>query len=137
MGSKSGTQGQGKLSTPMFIGIIILVVLVIVIAAVMIGRSDNGQINVSDVINNSNSESVEKGGSASGNVGTTPANLRNLPNGGLIPKDNQRAPTPPSVVDETDSGTTTEEDGLEDEDDNNDVGTENEEDTGTDLPAEE
>lgn len=89
--------------TPAFVGGIFISLVVIVVGAVLIGKSDNGQINVNAAIQSSNQANIEAGGDPANNVALVREDLRNMPNGGLIPQENQPAPEAPPV----DTGTTT------------------------------
>lgn len=89
--------------TPAFVGGIFISLVVIVVGAVFIGKSDNGQINVNAAIETSNQANIDAGGDAANNVALVREDLRNMPNGGLIPQENQPAPETPPV----ETGTTT------------------------------
>ncbi len=88
--------------TPAFIAGLIGAGVLVVIGAVMIGRSDSGAINVPDTINQANIEHAENGGGEQVNIGN-PA-LQNLPNGGLVPQETPIAQAP--VIEETPATTT-------------------------------
>ncbi len=93
--------------TPAFIGSIFVSVVVIVVGTVLIGKSDNGQINVNSVIQDSNQANIDAGGDPANNVALVRDDLRNMPNGGLVPQQNQpEAPAPEATP--NDQGTTTE-----------------------------
>ena len=85
---------QRGVSMPAFIAVILIGGIVIVIGAVYVGKSDNGEINVESLINSSNQQN-EASGNSDKNVGTTPAALRDLPNGGLVPQDPNATPPAP------------------------------------------
>jgi hypothetical protein len=87
-----------------FIAILVGVGIVVVIAAVMIGKSDSGEINVSATINQSNEINAANGTGAQVNA-ANPA-LQDLPNGGLVPQENQQPTTP--VTESVPMSTTTE-----------------------------
>ncbi len=95
--------------TPAFVGGIFGSIAVIIVGAVLIGKSDNGQINVNATIQNSNQANIDAGGDPSNNVALVREDLRNLPNGGLIPQENQpETPAPAPEATQNDQGTTTE-----------------------------
>ena len=89
--------------TPAFVGGIFVSLVAIVAGAVFIGKSDNGQINVNATIQSSNQANIDAGGDVANNVALVREDLRNMPNGGLIPQENQPAPEAPPA----DVGTTT------------------------------
>jgi hypothetical protein len=62
-----------------------MVGFVVLGGAVLIGRSDSGQINVASTIQNSNDAAVEAGGDPADSIATTPSAFKNMPNGGLVP----------------------------------------------------
>ncbi len=88
--------------TPAFIAGLIGMGVLVFIGAVMIGRSDSGEINVPATITEANQLHAENGGGEQVNV-ANPA-LQNLPNGGLVPQGTP--PEQPPVVEEV-QGTTT------------------------------
>lgn len=59
-------------------------------ATVMIGRSDSGPINVATVIQESNDVRAGEGGE---HVNTVSQSFQNMPNGGLVPQENQPVET--------------------------------------------
>ncbi len=88
--------------TPAFIAGLIGAGVLVFVGAVMIGRSDSGEINVSATITDANEMHAEHGGGEQVNV-ANPA-LQNLPNGGLVP---QSTPVEqPPVIEETPATTT-------------------------------
>ncbi len=88
--------------TPAFIAGLIGVGVLVFVGAVMIGRSDSGEINVSATITDANEMHAEQGGGEQVNV-VNPA-LQNLPNGGLVP---QSTPVEqPPVIEESPATTT-------------------------------
>ncbi|MFZ2253235.1 MAG: hypothetical protein WAW13_03630 [Minisyncoccia bacterium] len=101
-----------KMGTPAFIGGVLTVGLLAIVGAVFIGTSDDGQINVTAAIQNSNQANTDAGGDASGNVEAIPETFKNMPNGGLVSQGEQPAPpvveqAPEESISET--GTTTSE----------------------------
>lgn len=93
-------------SSLMFAGGIIGTGILVMGVAVLIGRSDSGQINVASTIQESNAQS-EDGGTQ---VNSVPQAFQNMPNGGLVPQENQTNTTPPpespaTTTDETASTT--------------------------------
>lgn len=101
-----------RMGTPAFVVSVMFLGILVVTGAFLIGRSDTGQINVAATIQNSNEE---RGGE--GAVGVVPEVFRDMPNGGLVPTENQDAqpateePTPPT--DEATTTATTTEDGTQ------------------------
>lgn len=79
-------------------GSFILFCLILAGGAVMFGRSDKGQIDVSETIRESNvaaaQDAKERGVEPPAPVNTNP--LSNLPNGGLTPRGENAAPISPS-----------------------------------------
>ena len=103
------------MSNAKYIAILVVVGVVIIVGAVMLGKSDNGEINVNATINSANQANTEAGNN-NPTVNTTPNALRGLPNGGLVPQDPNARPQPPTpeseAIDEnasTTTATTTEE----------------------------
>lgn len=100
------------MSNGKYIAILVAIGIVLIVGSVMLGKSDNGEINVNDIINNSNKIKVEEG-KPDEVVNTTPNKLRSLPNGGLVPQNpNAIPPTPtpepePGEVNENASTTET------------------------------
>lgn len=87
MGTKKSVTGDvSRMGTPTFVGIVVIVGIIIVTGAIFIGKSDTGEINVAEKIQNSNQANREANGDLSGNVNTVPEALRDLPNGGLVPQ---------------------------------------------------
>ncbi len=94
---------RNKMGTPAFVVSVMFFGVLVIVGAFFIGKSDTGQINVAATIQNSNQEN---GGEAA--VGVVPEAFRNMPNGGLVPAENQD-PQPPveEVAPPTDAATTT------------------------------
>jgi hypothetical protein len=102
---------QKKVSA--FVAILVAVGFFVIVGAVLLGRSDSGQIDVNKAINNSNQSLRDAGGTGEGEVETVREVFKNKPNGGLQPQEGgQSAPqetTPnPDIVAST-TATTTEE----------------------------
>lgn len=96
-------QGLARSGTPTFVAILFFVGLLVIGGSIMIGRSDNGEIDVTNAINQANVTNAENGTGEQVNAGN-PA-LQSLPNGGLVLPENQPVQTP--VVEEPVTGTTT------------------------------
>jgi hypothetical protein len=92
-------------SAAAFIAAVIAVGAVVVFAAVIVGRSDSGPINVAETINLSNVQS----GSATGGTQPSAASqvFQSMPNGGLVPREQQDAPAPEPVPAEPAAPTST------------------------------
>ncbi len=91
-------QNTKRIGTPAFVGGLIVAGFVVIGGAVFIGKSDDGQINVSATIQNSNQANIEAGNDINDNVGVVPEAFRNKPNGDLVSQQNQGAGTPPPEV---------------------------------------
>ena len=89
-------EGKRRMGTPAFFGLVTLTCVVAVLGAVMIGKSDSGQIDVSATIQNSNQANIENG-DTSNNIGTVADALRDMPNGGLVAQEGQPTPLPPVI----------------------------------------
>lgn len=83
-------------TTPAFVAGVIVVGILVVGGAIMIGRSDNGEIDVASTINQANITNAENG--TGEQVNPTNPVFQNMPNGGLIPKGEQ--PSEPPVAEE-------------------------------------
>lgn len=124
-----GDDARSKMGTPAFVSALLVGGIAVIVGAFFIGRSDTGQINVAATIQTSN----EQGGGEA--VGVVPEAFRNLPNGGLVPAENQETPPPAipeTVTDATTTATTTDE-GTEEATDDATVDAAGGE--GTELPA--
>lgn len=77
--------------TPAFIAGLTALTLVVIGGAVFLGRSDSGAINVSATIGEANQVASQNGGEQ---VPTINQTFQDLPNGGLVPAENQQAPVP-------------------------------------------
>lgn len=86
-----------------FIGGLVALGIIVVVGAVLLGKSDQGEINVSATIATSNSKAVERGEKP---IPERPP-YADLPNGGLVGKGKTDTPTPPPPVVE-DTATSTE-----------------------------
>ena len=82
------------LRTPTFIGAVLLAGALVIGGAIFLGKSDNGEIDVTAAIQNSNQANTDAGGDASGNVEAIPDTFKNMTNGGLVPQENQPEPVP-------------------------------------------
>ncbi len=101
-------QTTKRMSTPAFFAVLFVVGIVIIGGAVLLGKSDNGQINVSATIQNSNQANKDANGDASNNVDVVPPQFQNMTNGGLVAQENQPAPEEAPKPEDTATGTTTE-----------------------------
>jgi hypothetical protein len=104
------------MSNGRYIAIIVVIGIILIIGAVMLGKSDDGQININQAINSANQANIEAGITGE-TVNTTPANLRNLPNGGLVPKDIVERPPSPEETAEEESSTSTDNTEVEETED--------------------
>lgn len=84
--------------------IVIGVLILIIGGSVAIGFSDDGQINISDTINNKKIHGTEEEKAALQNIPVQPSRPA-LPDGGLVPT-TQKNPNPPKPI-ETDTASTT------------------------------
>lgn len=99
-------QAQSKrMTTPAFVASVLGVGVLVIVGAILIGKSDNGQINVTAAIEQSNKANIEAYGEGATQVETVPDEFKNMPNGGLVPQENQTAETPTPT--EVGAGTTT------------------------------
>ena len=107
---RTAEKGAARMGTPAFLSVLVLTGIVIIIGAIFIGKSDEGQIDVSATIRNSNQANIDANGDPNNNIGTVSDALRNMPNGGLVPQENQENNTPPVAVEESsvETSTTTE-----------------------------
>lgn len=103
--------------SPAFWGVLIVAFVVVTGGAVILGKSDSGQIDVSSAIQNSNQARQEAGGSSDSDTQTIPEVFRNKTNGGLVPQENQPEPAviEVPVVTTTEATTTEEQISTEDE----------------------
>jgi uncharacterized protein (UPF0333 family) len=95
MGTKKeiGQNVKKRMGTRSFVGGVILAGIVIITGAVYLGKSDSGEINVTATIQNSNKANSAIEGNSSKDVATVPEVFKNLPNGGLVPQQNQNQNT--------------------------------------------
>lgn len=112
MAQKAETEGQVREPMKMvaFVAWLLFVGVVVVTGAVYIGKSDDGPIDVAGTIERSNQAIVDGGGDQSGQVDVVSQVFQDMPNGGLVPQENQgsqnsQSPEPPAT--DTVSGTTT------------------------------
>lgn len=104
MGTKQTTgEGKKRLNTGAFIGIVLCVGVLVIGGAVLVGKSDSGAINVTDTIQTSNQMNTD----GQNNVETVPESFKNMPNGGLVPKEDQNIPVEAPPVESNDVSTTT------------------------------
>jgi hypothetical protein len=101
-----------------FVAVLVVVGLFVIVGAVLLGRSDSGQIDVNKAIENSNQSLRDAGGTGEGEVETVREVFRNKPNGGLQPQEGgQSAPqeTTPSTDEVASTTATTTEEAISDE----------------------
>lgn len=99
----SGT--SRRMGNPAFIASLIMATVAVFVAAVFIGKSDSGEIDVSAAIQSSNQASVDADGNPTNQVSPTTDAFRDMPNGGLVAQEEQPATPPPEVPAETSSST--------------------------------
>lgn len=110
---KQTKEGNGRrMSTPAFVGVVVVLGILVIWGAVVFGQSDHGVINVADTINSSNQSNAEAQGDPNNNVQAVPEVFKNMPNGGLVPAENQEKPA--EVVPENTEATTTNPEGEAD-----------------------
>ncbi len=80
-----------RIGNPLFIIGISVIGIGVIAGAIFLGKSDNGEIDVSAAIQSSNQANIEAGGDASKNVEVIPDVFKDMPNGGLVPQENQPA----------------------------------------------
>ena len=90
----------------MLIGVI-FVGSALTVGAVMWGRSDTGEINVSATIANSQYVTDNNANENAPLIGTAAQEYVDQPNGGLVPTTNTDAPAPPPAVGEASTTATT------------------------------
>lgn len=95
--------------TPAFFAILVVLGIVVIGGAVMLGRSDGGEIDVSATINQANQVNRDNNTGIE-QVETANATFQSMENGGLVPQENQTNAQPvPEVVEvATSTGTSTE-----------------------------
>lgn len=91
-------------STPAFVASLVFAGIVVIGGAVMIGRSDSGQINVSATINESNQQLSPDGTAQNAQVNAVPEAFKNMPNGGLVPQGGESAPAEQATQGESQDG---------------------------------
>ncbi len=84
-----------RMSTPAFISSVTFSVVLVIVGAIFVGKSDRGQIDVTATIQNANQANREAYGDEAVIVNTNAEALRNLPNGGLEPQPNQESTPAP------------------------------------------
>jgi hypothetical protein len=89
------TRNVKRISTPVFLGSILVLGIIVITGAVLIGKSDKGQIDVTAALQNSNQMNSDAGNTAA-HVDIPGEQFRNMPNGGLVPQENQPATQPPT-----------------------------------------
>lgn len=123
------------MSNAKYIITIVIVGAVLIIGAVMLGRSDNGEINVNEAINNANQANSENGNTGEA-VSTVREDLRDLPNGGLVPQNPEATPPTPEPELESDLETDTGEEDSSDEPNENEEPENNEPDSDLETTPE-
>jgi hypothetical protein len=94
-----------RMGNPAFIASLIMATVAVFVAAVFIGKSDSGEIDVSAAIQSSNQSGVDAEGNPVGQVNASTDAFRDMPNGGLVAQEQQPATPPPEVPAETSSST--------------------------------
>jgi len=74
--------------------------IVLVVGAILLGRSDSGQININSAIQNSNQQRLNSGEENVSQTETIPEAFRNRPNGGLVPQGRTANPEPVTPTEE-------------------------------------
>ena len=97
MKSENGRPERRRADSSTFIGGVVAILAIAITVTIFIGKSDHGVIDVSATIQKSNSENTDP----SQNVGVTREELRNQPNGGLVPTQNQDTPKAPPAEEQT------------------------------------
>lgn len=90
-----------------YMGGFFMVGLIVTVGAVLIGRADKGQIDVSATIANSNAERVASGVEGDSPVQPIPEVFANTRNGGLVPQSGDVTPPPETESTPVETGTTT------------------------------
>ena len=75
----------------MFYGKILLVLVLVIVGAVYLGKSDSGQIDINSAIDSANKTRKDADSSAT-KVETVPEEFRNKVNGGLVPQGGAQQP---------------------------------------------
>lgn len=109
MARKADTEGWEReaMKMPAFIAVLLVVGVLVVSGAIYIGKSDEGQIDVAGTISRSNQAIVDGGGDQSGQVDVVPQAFQDMPNGGLVPQENQRTEPIEQPATDVVTGTTT------------------------------
>ena len=94
-----------RMGNPAFIASLIMATVAVFVAAVFIGKSDSGEIDVSAAIQSSNQSGVDAEGNPVGQVNASTDAFRDMPNGGLVAQEQQPATPPPEAPAETSSST--------------------------------
>lgn len=97
-----------RVKSPVFMLGLLGLGLLVAVGAVLLGRSDAGQIDVAATVRNAGTV-TDANGNQVAPVNVPAEEFRNLPNGGLVPQDPNAAPAPEPVPAE---GATTTEDGA-------------------------
>ena len=90
--------------TPAFIAGVLGLGVLVIGGAILLGRSDGGQINISQVVDEAQQAQIDQGGEVT-DINVPSQAFQNMPNGGLVPSDNQT--TPESVLPETEVSSST------------------------------
>lgn len=98
-----------RVKSPAFMLSIAGLGIAVLVGAVLLGRSDSGQIDVAAAVRDAGTVTDENGNQVPA-VNVAGAEFRNMPNGGLVPQDPNAAPEP-APIEDTASSTSESEDG--------------------------
>lgn len=98
---------QRRIKSPAFLLTVVALGIVVVVGAVFLGKSDNGQIDVAATVQKAGTITDENG--AAVDTAVAPATYQNMPNGGLVPQDGNAQPAPPAPTEATTTATSTDE----------------------------
>lgn len=94
-----------RVKSPTFMLGILGLGLLVAVGAILLGRSDTGQIDVAATVRNAGTV-TDANGNQVAPVNVPAEEFRNMPNGGLVPQDPNAAPAPEPIP--TEVATTTE-----------------------------
>lgn len=100
--TSTSSKAVRRSSTPAFIAGVLITGIIVIVGAIVVGRSDKGEIDVNKAIEKSNQANRESGNTAAV-VETVPDQFKDMPNGGLVPQEGQ----PPAEQQSSDTSTTT------------------------------
>lgn len=107
--SVTSSPAPRRVKSPAFMLSIAGLGIAVLVGAVLLGRSDSGQIDVAAAVRDAGTVTDESGNQVPA-VNVPGAEFRNMPNGGLVPQDPNAAPEPAPVEDAA-SSTSESEDG--------------------------